>query len=352
MIKNKILELQNINLILDKNRILKDVSFELADGEIACLLGPSGCGKTSILRIIAGLEDRSSGNISINQVSVQNSKSFTPPEKRHVGMVFQDYALFPHMTVTENIAFGLPHLNKSQREQKINEMLVLTKLVHLKDSYPHKLSGGQQQRVALARALAQEPAILLFDEPFSSLDTELRYQLAQEIKDILKQCNTTAILVTHDQTEAFTFADKIAVMKEGEIQQIDSAFEIYHRPATPFVANFIGEGVVVNVELVEKYLNDKLNLRGLVLIRPEDIIYDKDSPIKATITKKFFRGSHFLYKLDFENGLSVLSLVQSHHVHNIGESIAVRIELEDVITFSEYHRGNDISSYVACTATR
>lgn len=334
MMKNNILELKNINLNLDKNKILKDVSLELEKGEIACLLGPSGCGKTSLLRIIAGLENRSTGNILLNQINVQSNKSFIPPEKRHVGMVFQDYALFPHMTVSENIAFGLTHLNKSQREEKISEMLELTKLVALKNFYPHKLSGGQQQRVALARALAQGPAVLLFDEPFSSLDTELRYQLAQEIKEILKQCNTTAILVTHDQTEAFTFADKIAVMNEGEILQVATPSEIYHRPATTFVANFIGEGVVVNVELIEKYLDEKLNLHGLVLIRPEDIIYDKNSSTKAKITKKFFRGSHFLYKLDFENGLSVYSLVQSHHVHDVGESIAVRIELEDVVTFT------------------
>ncbi len=331
--KNK-LELQNVNLTLEKNRILKDVSFKLADGEIACLLGPSGCGKTSLLRIIAGLEERAVGDILLNQVQIQSANVFSSPEKRRIGMVFQDFALFPHMTVSENITFGLSHLKRSERDNKLQEMLALTKLTNWKDSYPHKLSGGQQQRVALARALAQGPSILLLDEPFSSLDTELRYQLAQEIKEILKQYKMTAILVTHDQTEAFSFADKIAVMKEGEIQQFASPFDIYHRPANNFVANFIGEGVIVQARLVSEFLPGYVPQNDSVLIRPEDIIYDTNSPIKARVARKFFRGSHFLYELDFGNGLSVLSLVQSHHVHNIGELIGVRIDLEDIVEFT------------------
>lgn len=331
--KNK-LELKNINLTLEKNKILKNISLELNDGEIACLLGPSGCGKTSLLRIIAGLEERSTGEVLIDQLHTQNHHVFSPPEKRRVGMVFQDYALFPHMSVSENIAFGISHLKRTDREKKLQEMLELTKLTNWKDTYPHKLSGGQQQRVALARALAQEPSLLLLDEPFSSLDTELRYQLAQEVKEILKHYKMTAILVTHDQTEAFSFADKIAVMKEGEVQQFASPFDIYHRPSNNFVANFIGEGVIVSAELVKEYLPGYNPQNNSILIRPEDIIYDTNSKVRARVSRKFFRGSHFLYELKFENGLSVLSLVQSHHVHNIGELIGVRIDLEDIVEFT------------------
>ncbi len=332
---NKILDLKNISLQLDHNIIIKNVSLELEDGDIACLLGPSGCGKTSLLRIIAGLEERGRGRVILNKKICQDENSFLSPQKRKIGMVFQDYALFPHLNVSENILFGLGHLKKKEQMAKLNEMLDLVKLRPWKDIYPHQLSGGQQQRVALARALAPSPSILLLDEPFSNLDTELRCQLSDDVRNILKQLKMTAILVTHDQTEAFSFADKIGVMKEGVIEQFSNSYDLYHSPETTFVAHFIGEGVIVQGSLLKNYL-PLINypMTGSILIRPDDITHDDDSILKARIFKKIFRGSHFLYVLDFDNGLRVLSLVQSHHDHHVGDLIGVRIEIDHIVEFS------------------
>lgn len=330
------LELKNISLDLDNKKILKSINLKIENGDIACLLGPSGCGKTSLLRIIAGLEDRNSGSINLNGSIIQDERQFLSPHKRKIGMVFQDYALFPHLTVKENILIGLDHLNKFDREKKLNEMLNLVKLIDAKDSYPHKLSGGQQQRVALARALAQSPDLLLLDEPFSNLDTELRYQLSTDVRQILKELKMTAILVTHDQAEAFSFADKIGVMNNGSLEQFSSSFDLYHRPQTYFVGNFIGEGVIVKGDLVIPYISQNLTYPGsFVLIRPEDIVYDLHSSTKARVMKKVFRGAHFLYQIEFPNGLQVLSLVESHHHHEIGEIIGIRLELDQVVEFTQ-----------------
>lgn len=329
------LELKNISLDLDNKKILKTINLKIEKGDIACLLGPSGCGKTSLLRIIAGLEDRNSGSMQLNGTIVQDEKQFLSPHKRKIGMVFQDYALFPHLTVKENILIGLDHLSKTEREKKLHEMLELVKLTDAIDSYPHKLSGGQQQRVALARALAQSPDLLLLDEPFSNLDTELRYQLSADVRQILKDLNMTAILVTHDQVEAFSFADKIGVMNNGSLEQFSTSFNLYHKPQTYFVGNFIGEGVIVKGDLVIPYISQPLkNSQNLVLIRPEDIVYDISSPTRAQVIKKIFRGSHFLYQIEFPNGLQVLSLVENHHHHEIGEIIGIRLELDQVVEFS------------------
>lgn len=330
----KLIQLKNIQLTLEQKDILKNVHFELRRGDIACLLGPSGCGKTSLLRVIAGLEERAIGEITLNQKLVLGTNTFIKPQKRHIGMVFQDYALFPHLTVAQNITFGLAHLSSAEQNKMLEKMLELTQLNNWSHFYPHKLSGGQQQRVALARALAQSPEILLLDEPFSNLDTELRYQLSEDVRGILKQLNMTAILVTHDQTEAFSFADKIGVMKEGKIEQFSSSYELYHSPQTPFVASFIGEGVIVDSKLVRPYLLDlSPQVVGNILIRPDDITHDDNSPLKARIFKKIFRGSHFLYVLDFDNGLRVLSLIQSHHDHSIGDLIGLQIEIDHVVEF-------------------
>lgn len=331
---NKLITLKDIHLTLEKKNILTDIGLELNRGDIACLLGPSGCGKTSLLRIIAGLEERARGEISLNGIQVLGPKTFIKPQKRNIGMVFQDFALFPHLTVAENIVFGLSHLSSAEQNLMLEKMLELTKLTPWSHIYPHKLSGGQQQRVALARALAQEPSLILLDEPFSNLDTELRYQLSEDVRGILKKLNMTAILVTHDQTEAFSFADKIGVMKDGRIEQFSTSYELYHSPETPFVASFIGEGVIVDAALVKPYF-EGLNpaVKGSILIRPDDIIHDEKSQLKARIFKKIFRGSHFLYLLDFDNGLRVLSLVQSHNDHSVGGIIGVRIEIDHIVEF-------------------
>jgi iron(III) transport system ATP-binding protein len=269
-------------------------------------------------------------------------------------MVFQDYALFPHLTVAANIGFGLRRLNSSERQARIDELLTIVGLVGQGHKYPHELSGGQQQRVALARALAPRPQLILLDEPFSNLDVDLRERLSIEVRDILKQQGMTAVLVTHDQHEAFAMADEIGVMHEGRIQQWDTPYNLYHRPANRFVADFIGQGVFLPgividghcVEIELGRLNSTLPLEcrqgcdrcgqpcGIeVLLRPDDVIHDDDSPQRAEIRAKAFRGADILYTLRLPGGAEILSLVPSHHNHAIGEHIGIRLDVSHVVTF-------------------
>ncbi|HPP47761.1 MAG TPA: ABC transporter ATP-binding protein, partial [Accumulibacter sp.] len=237
------LELDHIVQRYDSQIVVDHVSFRVNFGEIACLLGPSGCGKTTLLRGIAGFEDLAGGEIRLQNRLVSRPGWRLPPEKRQIGMVFQDYALFPHLSVANNIGFGLSGLAVAERRRRIDDWLATVGLSGRGDHYPHQLSGGQQQRVALARALAPRPQLLLLDEPFSNLDIDLREQLALEVRQILLRQKTTAILVTHDQHEAFAMADCIGVMAAGSIQQWDTPYRIYHQPLNRLVADFIGQGV-------------------------------------------------------------------------------------------------------------
>ena len=235
-----LLNVNQISCRYDEKVIIPELSFEVNQGQIVSLLGPSGCGKTTALRAIAGFEPVYKGSIELAGRVLSTPGNTLAPETRKVGMVFQDYALFPHLTVNDNIAFGIQDKAKTERNAKVAELLNIIKLQDYADYYPHQLSGGQQQRVALARALAPNPAILLLDEPFSNLDTELRRSLSMEVRDILKQNNTTAILVTHDQTEAFTVADEIGILNEGVLQQWGQADTLRQQPANDFVAHFMG----------------------------------------------------------------------------------------------------------------
>ena len=230
-------------------RVVDGLSFALEAGEIACLLGASGCGKTTVLRSIAGFEALQAGEIHLQSQLLSAPGVQLPPQQRGIGMVFQDYALFPHLTVAQNVGFGLRSLTKPEQARRVAEMLDLVGLGELGGRYIHELSGGQQQRVALARALAPQPRLLLLDEPFSNLDVELRERLGQEVRQILKATGTTAILVTHDQREAFAMADQIGVMSEGRIRQWGTPYDLYHQPVDRFVANFIGEGVLLPARL-------------------------------------------------------------------------------------------------------
>ena len=338
------LKLSDITVQLNRQNILRNINFELAQGQIGCLLGPSGCGKTTLLRTIAGFEKAYSGNIELHGKSVTH----TSVEQRKVGMVFQDFALFPHLNVQDNIAFGLQQQSAAQRQARIQELLELTDLSGHASHYPHQLSGGQQQRVALARALAPRPDILLLDEPFSSIDSELREQLAHKIRRILKAENVTAILVTHDQLEAFAMADEIGVLQQGELEQWDKAYQLYHCPNNRFVANFIGEGRFIKGAVTSPTsirtslgaLSDKQDFSGLlkhsvdVLIRPDDIIHNDDSALQATVLRKYFRGANFIYLLALNNGEEVLCYAPSHHNHPVGEKIGIELDLEHIIAFS------------------
>jgi iron(III) transport system ATP-binding protein len=328
-------------------QVLHAVSFSIRRGTIACLLGASGCGKTTVLRCIAGFEPLSGGEIRLDGQAVSRSGYLLPPEQRRIGMVFQDYALFPHRTVEGNVGFGLNALPKRAREARIAELLEVVGLAAAARKYPHELSGGQQQRVALARALAPRPQLLLLDEPFSNLDVDLRERLSAEVRSILKQQNTTALLVTHDQHEAFGFADEIGIMHAGSIQQWDSAYELYHRPGSRLVADFIGQGVFLpGVVQDARHIGCELGVLTSalplgfaqgeaveVLVRPDDVLHDDASAARAEVLHKAFRGAEFLYTLRLPGGSRVLSLVPSHHNHAIGERIGIRIEIDHLVAF-------------------
>ncbi|HEX4878416.1 MAG TPA: ABC transporter ATP-binding protein [Limnobacter sp.] len=324
---------------------VRRVSFELARGEIACLLGPSGCGKTTLLRAIAGFLMPVEGEIALNGEVASRAGKVKNPELRNVGVVFQDYALFPHLNVRKNIEFGLHKANDADKRKRSAELLALIGLEALADRYPHELSGGQQQRVALARALAPKPTLILLDEPFSNLDTELKERLTFEVREILKAENMSAILVTHDQHEAFSMADRIGVMHAGELQQWGSSYSLYHQPNSRMVADFIGQGVFLPGKRTDHGLQIELaHLRVAqeelpqsdefdVLIRPDDIVHDDASPMQAKVIRKSFRGADFLYTLQLDSGAQVLALVPSHHNHAIGEPIGIKLELDHIITF-------------------
>jgi iron(III) transport system ATP-binding protein len=220
-------------------RVVKNLSLSLEKGHIGCLLGASGCGKTTVLRAIAGFEPLRSGTLFLGPTLLSSPDAQVEPEQRHVGMMFQDYALFPHLNVEQNIAFGLRRWPRQRRKHRVSELLALAGLENSGRRYPHDLSGGQQQRVALARALAPEPELLLLDEPFSNLDVDTRERLAFEVRDILKKTGHTAILVTHNQAEAFAIADRIGVMQDGVIAQWDTPYGLHHHPSSLFVADFI-----------------------------------------------------------------------------------------------------------------
>ncbi len=345
------LELKNISVAIERRTILDDVSFTLKEGDIGCLLGPSGCGKTTLLRAIAGFEMPVAGEIWIRGVRVSDLKHLVPVEQREVGMVFQDYALFPHLTVKENIAFGLRNYKAQRREIRINELVALLEIGEFLHKYPHRLSGGQQQRVALARAIASRPRILLLDEPFASMDVELREQLAKEVRSVLKQDGITAVMVSHNQYEAFAMADIAGVINEGKLLQWDVAFNLYHRPASAYVAGFIGEGVFlpgkvsgehqVDIELGtitgNLALGYPIGASVEVLIRPDDIIHDDQSGLTARVKDKAFRGAEFLYTLALESGARVQSLVPSHHNHPIDEAIGIRLEIDHLVVFPASH---------------
>ncbi len=348
-----LLELDRITQAYADHVVLRDLGFSLEAGQIACLLGASGSGKTTVLRCIAGFEPVQRGSIRLAGQEVSGALH-VPPENRQVGMVFQDYALFPHLSVLGNVGFGLAGASRAEKRARAEDLLERVGLAGQGQRYPHQLSGGQQQRVALARALAPSPRLILLDEPFSNLDVELRERLSLEVRQLLKAVGTTAIMVTHDQNEAFAMADVVGVMRDGRIEQWDTPYQIYHRPATRYVADFVGQGVllpgvVAGVDTVRMELGllrsnlsldcnaDCLacgkNCRMDILLRPDDIVHDDQAPIQAEVVSKAFKGAVFLYTLRLPSGQQVLSLVPSHHDHAIGEKIGIRLDADHVVAF-------------------
>jgi iron(III) transport system ATP-binding protein len=342
-----VLELRKICQAYGRQLVVKDLSLTLSRGEIGCLLGASGCGKTTVLRTIAGFETLLDGEIYLNGRLVSSRDCSLPPAKRQIGMVFQDYALFPHLSVFANVAFGLKGLAKAALLLRVNEALELVGLHQEHDKYPHEISGGQQQRVALARALAPKPQLLLMDEPFSNLDVTLRERLSMEVRDILKEYGSTALFVTHNQQEAFAVADRIGVMQNGEILQWDTAHRLYHQPANPRIAGFVGEGALITGVIRQQGrvatglgLLEGLGARDLpdhsavqLLVRPEDILHDDASPIKAEVLRRNFRGANILYTLRLDNGDQVQALAPSHCDHQPGEKIGIRPDVRHLVLF-------------------
>src|SRR5688572_11440007 len=343
--RRMLLEVRELSHAYGSHQVVAGLTFSLARGAIGCLLGPSGCGKTTVLRCIAGFEAVQAGEIRLAGRLVSGPGMMVTPEKRRIGMVFQDYALFPHLTVAANIAFGLH--SDPQRAARVRELSDLVGLSAALDKYPHEISGGQQQRVAPARALAPRPQLLLLDEPFSNLDVDLRERLSIEVRNVLKAMGTTALLVTHDQHEAFAMADAVGVMHEGRIEQWDNAYNLYHRPATRFVADFVGEGVLIEAQAagddgIDTVLGRLRHCPGCeiregqpvsLLLRPDDVLHDDASGMKAEVVKKTFRGAEFLYTLRLPDGNQVLSLVPSHHNHAIGERIGIKLDVDHVVAF-------------------
>jgi iron(III) transport system ATP-binding protein len=348
-----LLEVHNATIAYQGSPVVHGVSLSLPAGAIGCLLGPSGCGKTTLLRAIAGFEPLQQGEILLHGQVVSRPGHTLTPERRRVGMVFQDLALFPHLSIADNIAFGLRTLDRSQRRARVAELLALVGLEQTSAVYPHQLSGGQQQRVALARAMAPRPDLLLLDEPFSSLDIELREKLAREVRQILKQDGLTGLLVTHDQFESFAMADEIGVMRSGRLHQWDSAYNLYHRPADRFVADFIGQGTILpgTVSGAGEVTTELGLIHGRipagcapgcaveVLIRPDDILHDDHGPDFAEIVGKIFRGADFLYTLRLPSGTEVLCLSPSHHDHPVGRRLGIRVAVDDLVIFRSGDNG-------------
>ncbi len=349
-----LLEIKDIVCSHDRRPVVKGLSLAIAEGSLACLLGPSGCGKTTVLRAIAGFHPLDEGEILLAGQVVSRPGHAVAPERRKVGMVFQDHALFPHMDVFGNVAFGLRGVAPRDRQRLAHELLERVGLAGLGKRYPHELSGGQQQRVALARALAPKPNLVLLDEPFSSLDVELRERLGHQVRDILKDEGITALLVTHDQRDAFALGDKVAVMTDGRILQWDTPYNLYHEPADRFVADFIGEGVflpgvLLSPDTVQTQLGVVTGDRAYgwgqgalidVLIRPDDIVPDEDSDLHAMVVRKAFKGAEILYTLQVDGGARVMSLFPSHANHAIGDRVGVRLQADHLVAFPRQPRAN------------
>ena len=339
-----LLELHRLGCSYGSRAAVVDVDLQLREGELGCLLGPSGCGKTTLLRAVAGFHAPDAGTLRLRGVDARP----LPPEKRGLGFVFQDLALFPHLSVADNVMFGLHRLDAAAARARCSETLAMLGLAELAGRWPHELSGGQQQRVALARSLAPRPDLLLLDEPFASLDADLRVRLREELRALLKQLGIAAVLVTHDQEEAFAFADTVGVMRAGLLLQWAPGVELYHRPATPFVAAFVGEGrllparvlaggrvaTVLGELTVSGPMTQPVGSDVRVLLRPDDLVpADDGDGIDAEVASVAFRGSESLHSLRLADGTTLGALFPSHQQRRPGDKVRVRPDLAHVVVF-------------------
>ncbi|MBW4425599.1 MAG: ABC transporter ATP-binding protein [Nostoc desertorum CM1-VF14] len=342
-----ILHLQNVTKQFAETTFpaVDNVSLTLQQGDILGLLGPSGCGKTTLLRMIAGFERSQAGEIKIGGQVVCNNSTCMPAEQRDIGVVFQDYALFPHLNVAENVAFGLKNFSKQQIQKRIAEVINLVRLEGLEKRYPYELSGGQQQRVALARALAPQPQLMLLDEPLSNLDIQVRLRLREEIRDILKAAGTSAIFVTHDQEEALAISDIVGVMRQGYLEQIGTPEKIYTHPASRFVAEFVTqanflparrqgnlwETEIGSFELKANYTEDT----GEIMIRQEDFILKPSTDAPVVVRTRRFLGREYQYCLQTPSGKELHARTLKDMVLPVGTRVHISIEGNDVQVFPQ-----------------
>ncbi len=342
------LEIENISLNLDSDRILDNLCLSVNEEEILSIIGPSASGKTSLLRVIAGFENITTGKIKLNGQVVDDTSIVIEPQKRNVGIIFQDLALFPHLSCAENITFGISRLPTEEQIQRLRRLEEVLSITGISKKFPHEISGGQQQRVAIARALAPKPEILLLDEPFSALDEELKEKLLADVKILLKEEKITTIVITHNIKEAFQLSDKIAFLNDKKIIQIDSPYNIYHKPMTREIANFCGIGSFINGKIVDAnyVLTDlgrhfgetapyEIGTNVDIMIRPDDVIHDDNSTKSAQVVGKIFHGSDFLYKLKLSNGENIFCYTPSHHDHAVNEVIGIKSEMDHLILFSK-----------------
>ena len=340
------LEIEDVSLSIEGNLILDNLSLNIDEHEIISLIGPSASGKSSLLRIIAGFENISSGKVKLNGLIVDDRSTIVQPQNRNIGIIFQDLALFPHLSCKDNIIFGITNYSENHKRQRLDRLCNLLDITSIKDKFPHEISGGQQQRIAIARALAPGPEILLLDEPFSALDEELKETLIHDVKNLLKEEKITTIVITHNIKEAFQLSDKIAFLDNKKIIQFDTAYNLYHKPYTKEIANFCGigsfiKGTVIDNNHVSTILGDlfgdtskyKVGSNVSVMIRPDDIIHDDNSSQSAKVLEKIFFGSDFLYKLEISEGEKIFCYTPSHHNHAINEVIGIKPVIDHLILF-------------------
>ena len=344
------LDCTNLTKVYGGSPALSGLNLEVREGEVLTILGPSGCGKTTALRLIAGFDIPDEGDIEVGGRLVSGQGTYIPPERRNIGMVFQDYALFPHLTVEKNVAFGLP---KGQRwEGRMRMILSMTGLIQLRSRMPHQLSGGEQQRVALARALAPDPTILLLDEPFSNLDSQLRVRVREEVREILKISNTTALFVTHDQEEALYMGDRVAVLNDGRLEQVGNPEAVYHRPITSFVARVVGQADFLSVTYFNGEAYTEMGAlcqnptippqQGLeVMVRPHDIIIEQSKDGTGRIISKAFQGAYTVYGIVLNSGESVRSIHNDQQQYRLGTR--VRVSLAPSYRINYFKDGRSIS---------
>lgn len=336
--KTSIIECVKVKKTFKTLVAVRDLSLSVLAGEILSILGPSGCGKTTVLRLMAGLETPVGGEIFINGTIASKPHWQISPDKRGIGMVMQDYALFPHMTVSQNIEFGLDNLEKTERIRRLKQVTKLVRLENLGERYPHELSGGQQQRVAIARSLAPRPFAMLLDEPFSNIDAGMRIEVRNEIRHILASENMSAVLVTHDRDEAFTMSDRVAIMVDGALEQIGQPESVYHEPLNRRVAELTGmcdfiKGIVqpnysVKTELGSLQYNRNLKTFKVgtnvdLVIRPEDFTVDTSGPGQMMVAAREFRGDETLLSLSLPSGALIKSKQPSFSHIRIGERLDV-----------------------------